>query len=342
MSAIQAEAKFRAAVEAQGGTVVGEYANARTKVHCRCRHGHDCYPMPTSTTRGVGICRTCAGQDPKASEAKFRAAVEAQGGTVLGDYVTALTPVRVLCAKGHECRPWPSYVNSGGGFCAICAGRAPGLSAAAFRQRVAELGGTLLGDHVSRHTPVLVRCPKGHENRVTPGHVLRGTGICRTCAGQDPRVAEATFLMLVEQYGGEALGSYVNSDTKVLVRCIEGHEVAVRPHNLVAGQGLCRICRGRAWDVFYTVVDDVFDVLKFGVTSGNPRPRLSRHKKDGFEQVVRLHEKLPGGVAPELEGCIKAALRDAGEKPVRGFEYFPGRVLPVVLDIVDNHPTLRA
>lgn len=341
-SAIQAEANFRSAVEAQRGTVIGEYVNARTKVLCRCREGHDCYPMPTSTTtRGIGICRTCARQDPKVSEAKFRAAVEAQGGTVLGEYVNTNTPVRVLCAQSHECRPWPSYVYSGGGICAICSGRARGLSGPAFRQRVADLGGTLLGDHVSTNTPVLVRCREGHENRVIPKHVVKGTGICRTCAGQDSRVAEATFLLAVQQYGGEVLGAYVNANTSVLVRCLEGHEVKVQPNNLVAGQGLCRICRGQTWDVFYTVVDEVFDVLKFGITSGNSRARLRDHQKDGFGQVVRLHEKLPDGVAPELEGCVKAALRDAGEKPVRGFEYFPVRVLPVVLDIVDNHPAIR-
>ncbi|MEV5929902.1 hypothetical protein ACPCSG_26965 [Streptomyces cellulosae] len=340
-SAVQAEAKFRAAVEAQGGIVVGEYANARMRVHCTCKSGHDCYPLPTNTTRGGGICRTCAGQDPKASEAKFRAAVEARGGTVLGQYVNALTPVRVVCGQGHECRPRPSYVNSGGGICGICAGRTKGVSAPAFQRRVADLGGTLLGDFTNRHTPVLVRCPDGHENRVWPGHVLRGTGICRTCAGQDPRLSEVAFRTAVEQYGGEVLGSYVNSGTSVLVRCVKGHEVKVQPNNLRGGQGLCHICRGRTWDVFYTVLDEDYDVLKFGITSGNPRARLRDHQRDGFCEVVRLYQQLPDGVALELEGCIKAALRDAGEKPVRGLEYFPGRALPLVLDIVDNHPAVR-
>ncbi|WP_437001304.1 hypothetical protein [Streptomyces sp. enrichment culture] len=340
-SAVQAEAKFRAAVEAQGGTVVGEYVNARTKVHCTCRSGHDCYPLPTNTTRGTGICRTCAGQDPRASEAKFRAAVEAQGGTVLGEYVNALTPVRALCANDHECRPWPSYVNSGGGICGICGGRTRGISEPAFRQRVSDLGGTLLGSFTTTYTPVLVRCPEGHEHRVIPKHVVNGTGICRTCAGQDPRLSEAAFRMTVEQYGGEVLGPYVNTGTRVMVRCAQGHEVAARPSALHAGYGLCRVCGGRTWDVFYTVLDEDFDVLKFGITSGNPRARLRDHRRDGFCKVVRLHQQLPDGVALELEGCIKAALRDAGEKPVRGIEYFPGRALPLVLDIVDNHPAVR-
>ncbi|MFJ1528247.1 hypothetical protein ACIOFV_07430 [Streptomyces mirabilis] len=60
-----------------------------------------------------------------------------------------------------------------------------------------------------------------------------------------------------------------------------------------------------------------------------------------LDDVVRLYAGLPGDVAPELERTILAALRDAREEPVRGHEYFPARVLPLVLDLVDNHPALR-
>ncbi|MEV6738727.1 hypothetical protein AB0N14_18050 [Streptomyces sp. NPDC051104] len=340
--AIAAEAKFRAEVARQGGKVIGDYVNSRTKVLCTCKDGHECYPTPTSTTRGVGICRRCAGQDPKAAEAKFRAAVEAQGGTVVGEYVKATVPVLVTCAEGHECRPWPSYINSGGGICAICSGRARGLSEPQFRQRVAELAGTITGEYVNTHTPVLVRCEEGHENRVIPKHVVKGTGICRTCAGQDSKVADAAFRATVERHGGVVLGSYVNAMTAVLVRCVERHETKVQPNNLVAGQGVCRICRGSTWDVLYTVTDEGFEILKFGVTSGNPHARLRNHRLDGLDTVVRLHEQLPDGIAKELEDTIKAALRDAGETPVRGSEYFHLRALPVVLDIVDNHPAIKA
>lgn len=38
---------------------------------------------------------------------------------------------------------------------------------------------------------------------------------------------------------------------------------------------------------------------------------------------------------------ILASLRDAREEPVRGRESLPTRVLPLVLDAVDNHPDVR-
>lgn len=341
-NSIRAEAAFRAEVARQGGTVLGEWVNARTRILVRCASGHDCYPTPTNTARGVGICRTCAGQDPKAAEAAFRAEVERQGGTVVGAYVNALTPVQVRCASGHHCRPWPSYLAaSSGNICPVCAKRARGLSEPQYRQRVAELGGVVLGDFVNIHTPVLVRCREGHENAVTPHHVLRGIGICSTCAGNARGVSEGRFREAVARLGGEVIGRFTNVATRLLVRCPKGHETEVKPSNVLAGQGICRVCRGKVWDVFYTVVDDGFDLLKFGITSGDPRARLRDHALDGFERVVRLHERLPDGVARELEDNVKAALRDAREEPARGVEYFPLRVLPLVLDIVDHHPATR-
>ncbi|HSE07714.1 MAG TPA: hypothetical protein VLB29_03525 [Nocardioidaceae bacterium] len=105
---------------------------------------------------------------------------------------------------------------------------------------------------------------------------------------------------------------------------------------------MCRLCKGKVWDVFYVVQDDLNDVIKFGVTSGNPRPRLGDHERDGFDRVVRLHVGLPDDVAPWLERAIISALRDAREKSVRGREYYHVRALPLVLDLVDNHPAIRA
>src|SRR3546814_10395937 len=105
---------------------------------------------------------------------------------------------------------------------------------------------------------------------------------------------------------------------------------------------MCRFCMGKSWDAFYVVQDCLNDLIKFGITSGNPKQRLAVHERDGFDQVVRIHTGLPDDVAPWLERAIISALRDAREEPVRGREYSRSRVLPVVLDLVDNHPAARA
>lgn len=96
------------------------------------------------------------------------------------------------------------------------------------------------------------------------------------------------------------------------------------------------MCAGKEWNVFYVVADDANGVVKFGITSGDPRPRLYRHARDGFVRVIRLLESLPDDVAPRLERAVLAALRNACEEPVRGLEYFPSRVLGLVLNMVDG------
>jgi hypothetical protein len=102
------------------------------------------------------------------------------------------------------------------------------------------------------------------------------------------------------------------------------------------GRGVCRFCAGRAWDVFYVVADDSNEIVKFGITSGDPRPRFRQHSRDGFDRVIRLVESLPADVAPRLERAVLAALRDAREVPVRGTEYFPTRTLALILALVDG------
>jgi hypothetical protein len=94
--------------------------------------------------------------------------------------------------------------------------------------------------------------------------------------------------------------------------------------------------------VFYVVADEINGTVKFGITSGDPRPRLGIHARDGFGSVVRLIEGLPGDLAPRMERAVRGALRDAREAPVRGREYFPSRVLGLVLDVVDGWATSLA
>lgn len=188
--------------------------------------------------------------------------------------------------------------------------------------------------------PHRVTCARGHEGNPRPVDVIhKGQGICRTCGGTDPVPAEAAFRGRVSHLGGVLLEPYQHNahPEPLRVRCPKGHETTVIPGGLRRGEGLCRFCAGKEWDAFYVLQDELEDVVKFGVTSGDPRPRLLHHERDGFGQVLRLHTGLPGDVAPKLERTILAALRDAREEPVRGREYFPARVLPVVLDLVDGH-----
>jgi len=154
----------------------------------------------------------------------------------------------------------------------------------------------------------------------------------------DPSVAEAAFRTRLAELGAELLEPYINSSSPHLVRCAAGHICRPRPNSVQRGQGICRFCAGRQWDVLYVVTTTAAERLKFGVTSGDPRPRLGDHRAAGYASVTRLLTGLPEDVAPEMERAVLAALRLAGIAPARGREYFDGGALAVVLDVADNYP----
>ena len=330
---------FRARVDELGGEVLEpRWLGNGTPHRVRCSDGHDCAPRPSCVQRGQGICVVCVGHDSQRPEAEFRARLDDLGATLLEPrWLGIHKSHRVRCSAGHECTPRPTSDRRGHGICRTCAGMDPQASWAAFRARVDELGGEVIEPAwLGSGTPHRVRCANGHEGSPRPDNVQKW-GICRTCAGNDTKVAEAAFRARLAELGAVLLESaWLGAHSPHKVRCAQGHECTPRPHSVLQGNGVCRTCAGKTWDVFYVVADDINGVVKFGITSGDPRPRLYRHASDGLARVIRLVEGLPSDLAPRLERAVLGALRDARETPVRGVEYFPGRALGLILDVVDG------
>lgn len=339
---LESERAFRTRVAELGGTVLEPIWLGSAQPHrVRCAAGHEGTPRPTHVQRGTGICRKCAGQDAEGAERAFRARVAALGGTVLEQaWLGSDRPHRVLCAAGHECTPRPGYVRKGGGICRACVGQDSIEVERAFRARVAELGGIVLEQAwLGSDRPHRVRCPVGHESTPRPSKVQQGGGICRTCAGRDPSESERAFRERVATLGGLVLEqTWLGVHRPHRVRCPVGHEVESFPSHAQQGNGICRVCAGKAWDAFYVVADDEEGRVKFGITSGDPRPRLGNHKRAGYSRVVRRLTGLPGNVALEMERAVRATLLLARKKPVQGREYFDAASMAVILDVVDNYP----
>jgi hypothetical protein len=152
----------------------------------------------------------------------------------------------------------------------------------------------------------------------------------------DPVAAETAFRARVAELGGSILGRYINSDIPVSVRCAKGHESSPTPSNVKQGGGICRTCSGKAWDAFYVVRHADEPRVKFGITSGDPRRRLKDHRQAGYTNIMCVATNLPGTVAPATEKAVKAALRDAGEKPVRGTEYFDTSCIGLIMDVAQH------
>lgn len=330
---------FEEAVAQAGGTVLEEKWLGSLKGHkVRCAKGHINSPRPNSVQQGQGICRTCGGQDGAESWRLFRERVASLGGIVLETHwLGTTTPHRVKCREGHEGAPRPSAVQAGQGICRPCANRDPNKAKQEFHERVAELGGVVLEPSwLGVMRPHRVRCAEGHEARPRPNAIQQGQGLCRTCVGNDPITAERNFRARVAALGGTLLeSSWLGAGTPHRIKCSKGHEATARPDGVGRGEGICGLCKGKIWDVFYVVTDDLGVNVKFGITSGNPRHRLGIHARAGYTSVIRLLTGLPAGSALTLEKSVKIHLRQSGATPQRGAEYFSGHALPSILAVVD-------
>lgn len=337
-----AEEKFREHMGRIGAVLLEEKWLGGGKPHrVICPAGHETTVRPSSIARHAGFCRTCGGNDPKVAEREFRERVEALGGTVPEQpWRGMLVAHRIRCANGHEGSIRPANVRLRGTICRTCARRDPRLAEKEFRERLAELGVVLIeGKWLGANEPHPARCAQGHDCAPRPGHLRSGRGACLACARKDPVRAEAEFRARVAELGGEVLEpEWRGANEPHKVRCAEGHVSSPRPTGVQQGNGICRHCMGKLWDAFYVVVNDAEDILKFGITSGDPKPRLKRHAANGFERVVRVIAGLPMGTAHPLESAVKATLKLARMHPVRGTEFFPVSALATVLDIVDHYP----
>jgi hypothetical protein len=161
--------------------------------------------------------------------------------------------------------------------------------------------------------------------------------MCSACYGNSPFYAEKKFRDRLSQAGATLLeDEWKGAKVGHRIRCKYGHIAYPMPNHVHSGRGVCRVCSSKIWDVFYVVADKERTKVKFGITSGDPSPRLADHRKDGYPHCVRIYEDMPGTMAPEIELNLIDILKARGLKPIKGREYFDISALPIILGYVDE------
>jgi hypothetical protein len=333
---LAAEARFRKRLKELGATLLEpRWLGAQTKHRVRCRGKHDCLVIPAAIRPGGSFCYKCAGRDPVATEAAFLARLAELGCTPLYEkYLGRNKPHHCLCRAGHDCYPRPGQLRLGKGPCRRCTGLDSSVAKAAFYARMAEIGAVVLGEYRNANTKVHAICAAGHDCYALPSGLQHGRGICITCAGRDPAVAEAKFLSRLRELGATpAYEKWGGVECPLHVICAGGHDCYPRPHQVNSGDGICATCAGWNHTVFYVLEHATEPVVKFGITSQSGKRRLTAHERDGYAKSHLLVTGLPQGTARDAENAVKAALALASEKPVRGCEYFPAPCLALILDV---------
>lgn len=271
------------------------------------------------------------------AEAEFKAALAHLGCLLLEPYAGSKHRHHVRCPAGHDSYLRPNWLQQGNGACKTCSGK--DSAEGRYRAYLSSIGATpAWSTWVNVMTDHPVICAAGHECTPRPNTVLsRRQGVCVKCSGRDTWSAEEKFKNYLTTLGAApAWDQWRGLKHKHQVTCSEGHRVDAWPAAMNSGQGICRICAGCTWDVFYVVSRP--DAVKFGITSGDPRGRLGAHRRDGFTEVHRVFKGLPDGCAWGAEQQLKAAMDNIGYAPLGGSrEYFHVEALDTILGLVDNH-----
>ncbi|MGD6838237.1 hypothetical protein ACQCVL_17165 [Bacillus thuringiensis] len=125
--------------------------------------------------------------------------------------------MKLLCPFGHQWDVTPTSFKLGTN-CRKCAGRCSEKAKIEFLVLCENRGYKAIGQYINNRTKVKLICPYGHKWNVIPRNFKTGAN-CRKCNGNCPEEAEEKWKNFIMHYKYTPLTEYVNSKTKVLIRC---------------------------------------------------------------------------------------------------------------------------
>lgn len=173
------------------------------------------------------------------SKHKFYDEVARRGGRCLAPHIADRFRVLIQCAEGHEWKAYPSNTKRGV-WCPACAGNAPEQGFDQLIDLIEKKGGQLLSPYVNNRKKFLLRCSKGHEWKTVSCNIRRGAW-CPACAGNCSKQVSNRIEEIVQKNDGQLIIPYVNSYTKVVVQCVNGHRFERMPYQLQDGKW-CEEC----------------------------------------------------------------------------------------------------
>lgn len=135
--------------------------------------------------------------------------------------------------------------------------------------------------YINNKTPIKHTCINNHVWSAPPETILKGAG-CPVCAGVETKT-HAQYLqdLLDKNIQYKPLEEYVNSRTKILHECSEGHIWSSNPNSILNGKG-CPTCSKKGFDpskpaILYYIkfTDGISTYYKIGITNRSVRERFT-------------------------------------------------------------------
>lgn len=173
-------------------------------------------------------------------------------------YGGSKTKVEFMCEKGHLFSLTANHINRNK--CSVCSGLSPIAAATKFYNIIAEKGGYVTPNaYITSHDRVELTCEYGHKWNTTPAMINHGSW-CPECANLSPEAAARKFYEIIAKRGAIPLDPYINSKTRVRIKCEQGHLWITRPDNINSDIHWCPICMNRspqlAAETYYKAVQE--------------------------------------------------------------------------------------
>lgn len=164
----------------------------------------------------------------------------------------------------------------------------------------------MLDEYVHQTVKARFQCSQGHIWTARPNNVLSGKG-CPTCgkisAANKIRLAADTVCDRLADKGIIMLSEYVNSQTKTLFKCNEGHTWKTTPNSVMGGRG-CPHCYGKNLPLTKDIVNArIADrgITLLGDYMGAHASTLF-HCREGHTWQARPNNILQGKNCPHCDG----------------------------------------
>ena len=237
------KSKLQKIIAEKEGELIDSYINSRTPITVRCHNSHIWNPYPGHIVNDNSWCPLCPTAISLKAQEDFMQILTNKGGNLLSDYVNNDTKVRIRCHRNHQWNVTPHSVKSMNSWCPFCSDNSPEQAALNFYAKVNEKGGIPLDTYKGAYTRVPLQCKNSHIWKAVPHSIISNDSWCAKCYGNCPEQARDKFYQTISEKKGEALESYINSWTRVKIRCMNNHEWDAIPGSVNYGDW-CRACNG--------------------------------------------------------------------------------------------------
>ena len=212
--------------------------NTNSILKWQCKEGHIWNATSSNVLDHGSWCPYCKGMYKTIEDMQELA--KAKGGICLSkSYTFTHIKLKWQCEKGHIWEASPTLIRRGT-WCPYCAHRAK-LTIEEMQELAKAKGGKCLSDrYIDTKTKMKWQCKEGHIWEAAPSH-MKENHWCPYCAGVQKKTIK-DMQELAKAKSGKCLSTeYVNSKTKLLWQCKEGHQWMANPHNIKSGKW-CPVC----------------------------------------------------------------------------------------------------